>query len=81
MKKIVALSLGILFAGVSLPASAGNWVMLNPAPVVNTPNTYVNSSNFFASYTPPASRLAYSRSPMKSSHCAARDSASASDWR
>lgn len=57
MKKIVALSLGILFAGVSLPASAGNWVMLNPAPVVNTPNTYVNSSNFFASYTPPANAV------------------------
>lgn len=57
MKKIVALSLGILFAGVSLPASAGNWVMLNPAPVVNTPNTYVNSSNFFAPYTPPANAV------------------------
>ena len=31
--------------------------MLNPAPVVNTPNTYVNSSNFFAPYTPPANAV------------------------
>ena len=26
-------------------------------PVVNTPNTYVNSSNFFAPYTPPANAV------------------------
>lgn len=57
MKKTVALSLGVLLASVSLSASAGNWVMLNPAPVVNTPNTYVNSSNFFAPYTPPANAV------------------------
>ena len=54
MKKIIALSLGVLFSGVSLSASAGNWVMINPAPVVNASGTYVNSSNFFAPYTPPS---------------------------
>lgn len=57
MKKIIALSLGVLFSGVSLSASAGNWVMINPAPVINTSGTYVNSSNFFAPSTPPASAV------------------------
>lgn len=31
--------------------------MINPAPVVNASGTYVNSSNFFAPYTPPSTAV------------------------
>lgn len=57
MKKILTLSLGALLSGVSLSAAAGNWVMINPAPVVNTSSTYVNSSNFFSPSTPPSNAV------------------------
>ena len=56
MKKTVALSLGVLWrAFPCLPPPAMGDV--ESGPVVNTPNTYVNSSNFFAPYTPPANAV------------------------
>lgn len=54
MHRVAALYLLTILAGASVPAFAGNWVMVNPAPFINEGGVYINSSNFFPPSPPPA---------------------------
>lgn len=46
-----------ILAGTSVPAVAGNWVVINPAPLINAGNVYVDTSKFFPPSPPPANAV------------------------
>lgn len=59
MKKIIALSIGILFSGISQTSMAvpGEWSVSHPAPVITSSGTYVTSPQYFGSSVPAAKGL------------------------